>query len=130
MPVILDSDDRKAYAAKQLSKVPVDAGMEMEIRTHKTVSNKLRYARGYFLFRDAAADQLPALMDGVEYTKKAMHIYFKEKFLGYRAEETPRGIRESLPSMTELDTEETKILMQKTDAWCAEHGIVIPDNRY
>ena len=122
MLIVLDSDDRKAYAAKQLAKVPVDAGMEMEIRVHKD-NRSLAQNRKYWAVLGDISAQMPAQLNGTWYSSEAYHEYFKRLFLGVEVMSIDGNTCHSSRSTRTLKTKEFAEYLEQLDWWCAEHNI-------
>ena len=124
MLVILDSPDRLAYAAKQLQKVPVDAGMEVEIRQHKD-SRTLQQNKLHWLLMTALSQQMPAQMDEVWHSPESWHELMKRMFLGVEAFEIAGKVYKAPKSSRKLKVAEFSDFFAQCDAFAAEHSIMI-----
>ena len=71
---------------------------------------------------------------GQSFTKDDMHDLMRHRFLGYEAKTIGKTeIQPQLKSTAELDTAQMCEYMTKIDAWCADHGCLLPrpeDNDY
>ncbi len=122
MIVTLDSDARKEYAAKQLARVPVDAGMEMEIRVHAD-SRTLAQNRKYWAILNEITAQMPAQLDSTWYSAEMYHEYFKRLFLGTEVMEIDGKIYHAPKSTRKLKVKPFAKYLEKLDWWCAEHNV-------
>lgn len=72
--------------------------------------------------------------NGQSFTKDDMHDLMRHRFLGYEAKTIGKTeIQPQLKSTAELDTAQMCEYMTKIDAWCADHGCLLPrpeDNDY
>jgi len=137
MIVILDSIARKQYATAQLSKVPVDACMEMEIRIRRRSSQQ---NRRHWAMMNTIADQMPSQREGEWVAPEIFHEYFKRRYLGVILIDEHGNVTDSTstvidgrtiviphPSKT-LDKVSFNKWDQMIDCWMAENDIIMDGN--
>ena len=128
MLVILDTDDRKEYAAQRLKSVPVDAGFCMELKPYKT-SRSLAQNRRYWAMIKDIAEQGEPLM-GHAYTSDIWHMHFRKTFLGMETVMTPGGELDRIKSTTGLKTQEFNDYMTQVEVFAVEMGVMLRDGNY
>jgi len=83
--------------------------------------------RMYWALLSLIAEQL--LVGGKhKYTSNCWHVYFRQRYLGCEDIKLPNGMIVAMPNSTaSLTNEEFGIYLDRIQAWCSEHGVVLPD---
>ena len=129
MLVILDTPDRKEYAAQRLRAVPVEAGFCMEIKEYKS-SRSLAQNRRYWDILTDTASQAPALTGDDYFTPDAWHLHFRKRFLGFDVIETPGGVIEMPKSTKKLKIKPFSDYMTQVEVFAVEMGVMLRDGNY
>ena len=124
MIIVLDTPYRKERAIKELQKVPLGAGMEMELRVHKD-NRTLAQNRRHWAMMTAVSQQMPSQMGGAWHSPESWHELFKRMFLGVEAFEFDDKIYKAPISSRGLKIHAFADFDQQIDVWMAEHGIML-----
>ena len=114
-------------AALLLEGGPIRIVMERYREKRSTSANAL-----YWVWLDAMAKHFSKGAN--KFTKDDMHDLMRHRFLGYEERVIGKtALQPQLKSTADLDTAGMCEYMTKIDAWCADHGCMLPrpeDNDY
>ena len=124
----IDSRQKFLRVLSLLSNLLIDPAKPIEIvvkpasRSRSAEQNKRMWA----ILHEIAEQPV----DGQLFPAEAYHVYFRGFFLGYEDYKLPNGKFVSQPiSTTTLDVPAFSEYMAQIEAWAAQHGILLSDER-
>ncbi len=117
--ILINCDDTRQAAIKQIKALNLSAGFEVIIRKHRKSRSTSQNALMWMW--------LSVVQSETGNDKDALHDYFREKYLGRDRTEVLNQQRHVLKSTTKLTVQEFTQYLTQIEAFCAtELGITLP----